>query len=246
MKSLIFILLTVVGLQAQALEYGCKFHPKELNEKGTNMVKAFAARKQSVPESLPVTPLQIEYAESNSGEETSQVAKGTLEGFYRPAEDDFYSLIPIPVLGIALSRERNMIYVCAHYDSMDPKKTHVTVYMLRGYYLDPTSLGTVIGNLASGPRLEVKPLTAALVDINFIRKDFLHILKWIPFVDVGLNATNGIQRLLVNMVGDFTGIGVERLTMTMDGVEIASGIDLKRPEKATIKKFISFDKMKKD
>lgn len=244
MKLLIFILLTTLGIQAQALEYGCQLHPKDLNEMGTRMVKSFAARKQSVPNSLVVTS-DFEVGSSGNESESTQYAKGTLEGFYRPAQDDFYSLIPIPILGIALSRERNMIYVCAHYDT-DPRKTHVTVYMLRGYYLDPTSLGTVIGNLASGPRLEVKPLTAALVDINSIRKDFLHFLKWIPLIDIGLNATNGIQRLLVNLIGDFTGVGVERLTMTMEGVEIASGINLKNPEKATIKKFISFDKMKKD
>lgn len=238
MKNILSLFILLFAFKAQALEFGCQLKPSEINEVGTRMVKAWADRKQSVPESLPIT---VEFPEADS---EKQYAVGTLEGFYRPADDDFFSLIPIPVLGVSLSRERNMIYLCAHSD-IDPAKTHITVYMLRGFYLDPTNLGNFAGNLAHGPSLKIKPLTAALVDISRVRKEFLTFLKWIPLLDIGLNATNGIQRILSNILGDFTGVGVERLTMTTKGVEIATGVILQNPGKAVLTKFIPFDKMKK-
>lgn len=242
MKQALALVILLIGFKAQALEFGCQLKPSEINEVGTRMVKAYADRGQSVPDSLVYySDLETEYS---SDPKDSKYALGTLEGFYRPVDDDFYSLIPIPVLGISLSRDRNMVYLCAHNDK-DPAKTHITFYMLRGFRLDPSSLGTVVGNVTNGPSLKIKPLTAALVDITRIRKEFLSFLKWIPLLDVGLEATNGIQRILSNLLGDFTGVGVERLTMTTEGVEIATGVILQNPGKAVITKFIPFKKMKK-
>lgn len=238
MKTILALFILLLGTQAHALDYGCQLKPDQINDVGTRMVKAYADKKQSVPDSLVITA----DFETVIGED-KPYAMGTLEGFYRPKDDDFYSLIPIPVLGISLSRTRNMVYLCAHYDA-DPAKTHVTVYMLRGFHLDPTSVSTAIGNFANAPSLKIRPLTAALVDISRIRKEFLTFLKWIPLLDVGLDATNGIQRILSNLLGDFTGVGVERLTMTAEGVEIATGVILNNPKKAVITKFIPFEKKK--
>jgi len=239
MKILALALIFFTAVRAQALEYGCQLQPKNIGPVGSRMVKAFTDKKQSVPDSLVLTA-DFE-GETSFGATPDKDMRGTLEGFYRPREDDFYSLLPIPALGISLRRERNMIYVCAHYDQ-DPKKTHATIYMLRGYHLDPTGLGTLIGDLFKGPQLQVKPLTASLVDISGLRRDFLFLLRWLPMLDLGLAATDGIQRLITVVVADFAGVGVERLTMTPEGVEIATGVDLKNPRKATIKKFIAFKK----
>jgi hypothetical protein len=242
MKQLLALVILLIGFKAQALEFGCQLKPSEINDVGTRMVKAYSDKGQSVPDSLVIAS-EFE-AEVSSDPASNKYAMGTLEGFYRPVDDDFYSLIPIPVLGVALSRDRNMVYLCAHFDK-DPAKTHITVYMLRGFKLDPTTLSTVVGNAANGPSLKIRPLTAALVDITRIRKEFLSFLKWIPLLDVGLEATNGIQRILSNLLGDFTGVGVERLTMTTEGVEIATGVILQNPGKAVITKFIPFEKKKK-
>ena len=243
MKNIAVLFIVLFAFKAHALEFGCQLKPSQINEVGTRMVKSYADKKQSVPNSLVITAdFETEFS-SDKSNPANQYAMGTLEGFYRPTDDDFYSLIPIPVLGISLSRERNMVYLCAHFDQ-DPAKTHITVYMLRGYYLDPTNLSTVVGNITNGPSLKIKPLTAALVDLSRIRKEFLTFLKWIPLLDVGLDATNGIQRILSNLLGDFTGIGVERLTMTNSGVEIATGVILQNPGKAVITKFIPFEKKK--
>lgn len=235
---LLALAILFLGVKAQALEFGCQLKPSDINSVGTRMVKAYADKRQSVPDSLVITS-DFESDFSSDG----KTAEGTLEGFYRPVDDDFYSLIPIPVLGVALSRDRNMIYLCAHLDK-DPAKTHVTVYMLRAYYLDPSTFSTVVGNATNGPSLKIRPLTAALVDITRIRKEFLSFLKWIPLLDVGLEATNGLQRILSNLLGDFTGIGVERLTMTNEGIEIATGVILQNPSKSVITKFIPFEKKK--
>ena len=155
MKTILALFILLLGTQAHALDYGCQLKPDQINDVGTRMVKAYADKKQSVPDSLVITA----DFETVIGED-KPYAMGTLEGFYRPKDDDFYSLIPIPVLGISLSRTRNMVYLCAHYDA-DPAKTHVTVYMLRGFHLDPTSVSTAIGNFANAPSLKIRPLTAA-------------------------------------------------------------------------------------
>ena len=59
---------------------------------------------------------------------------------------------------------------------------------------------------------------------------------------MGYHITDRLQSMLANALGDFTGFGVERITLTMDYVEIASGIDLNKPTEARMIRKIRFKK----
>lgn len=243
MKSLLLLMIMMSTTPLLALEYGCRMKPNQLGEVATRTLVNFHNEKKSMPDSMLVT-MDVDGEVDATGHPTQVDGYGTVEGFYRPIEDDFYSVIPIPILGVALSRDRNIIYICAHYDS-DPKKTHVTVYMMRGHHLDETKISTLVGDLIYDPKVKVMPLTASVLGVGKMRKTFLFWLNWIPLLDVTSDILDGLQRLLANALGDFVGIGVERIVLTNDYVEISSRIDLDNPSKARILKKIDLTKFRK-
>ncbi len=229
-KLFCFVAALFFSWGARALDYGCQLKPNQLNEVGTRFVKMAASKNQSLPNSITIT--SNFYGEWHPTKEAAKnKMRGTVEGFYRPEIDDYYSITPLPFFGVAINRDRNVIYICAHIDQ-DPKKTHFTAYMMRGFDMDPTNFGNFVGDLLSGPSLTVKPLPASLIGISEIRKKFLFWLHWFPFFNEGIEATDSLQRFIVSKIGDFTGIGVERITLTKEFIEIASGINLNDPTDA--------------
>lgn len=234
----ILFLVLILSLKSFALEYGCDLHPSELNDLATKTAETFRSQKKSFPESLLIT-VKFEGTLSTEIPSPDNPLYGTVEGFYRPLEDAYYSVIPIPILGVALSRDKNVLYSCAHFDE-DPQKTHLTIYMMRGSKLDPLSLGNILSQMSFNRKLEVKPLTASLLGVNEIRDRFLAITAWIPIFNLGYQITDGLQSILANALGDFSGLGVERITLTMDYIEIASGVDLKNPRTARMIRTIRF------
>jgi len=238
-KVLAFVLSIILFTNfSWALEYGCQIDPKNLNEAATKAVVNYYRQKQSVPNALIVTS-EFEAEWSGTEEEPEQKMYGTLEGFYRPQENDYYSILPVPILGMSLSRQENMIYICAHFNE-DPAKTHFTAYLFRGNHLDPLRFGNFIGDFGSSPKLKIKPLPASIVGIGKVRRQLSRTFRWMPLFDLGLQATEQIQGLVVKALGDFSKVGVERITMTQEYIEIASGVDLGNPSKARLQKKINF------
>lgn len=227
--------LIFLSTQVQALEIGCQLHPSELNKKASAAVENFYKKESSLPDSLVLTS-DFEFEQNQSKE---SLLVGTLEGFYRPAQSDNYALTPLPFLTVPLNREEHVVYVCAHYEN-DPTKTHVTIYLMRGSKLDPLRFGNALGNLLRKPSLQVKPLSFTLIDFKKIKKDFLPIFKWIPVIDWGIVVTDTVQQSVLRAITDMAKVGVERITVTSTGIELATGVDLKNPRKALIKKTISF------
>ena len=170
--KIIFVVL-FFALSAKALEYGCELQPSELNFWATKTAETFRNQKKPFPEFLTIqSQFQGTWVKSEDGpwkpsEDASEPTYATVEGFYRPLEDAYYSLIPIPIFGVALSRDKNVLYSCAHYDS-DPQKTHLTIYMMRGSKLDPLSWTNVFGRMGLSNDLVVHPLSASLVGFNEI------------------------------------------------------------------------------
>lgn len=244
MKRLVMILifcgsgLAALSAQAQNSPHlGCRVHPKDIPVVGTRAVLAAVEDKESLPDSMNVqADMDAELSSANS------LGQGTFEGYYRPREDGFYSVLPIPIFGFELSRDRNLIYVCAHGDT-DSKKNHFTIYLMRGFHLDPLHYGTIIGDLLSKPKLEVKPLSPVLVPLGSLQSQFKGVgqLIFLPFQLFAwqLTAVTVVQRLFSNVIGDISGMAIERIIITEDTLEVASGIDLEHPEKARWKK--SFD-----
>ena len=238
MKKLsVLLLLMVLSRQVQALEYGCALPTRELNATASKIVEKYSRQKRSLPESLV---LNSDVSLNQAVGAPAPLVEGSIEGFYRPAQDDNYALTPLPFLTVPLDRDRHVVYVCAHYNS-DPTKTHVTIYLMRGYRLEASNIGSFFGNTLRGPQLEVRPMSLVLVDIKQVRRNLLPVFRWIPVVDWGLALTDSFQRAVLNAVTDMARLGVERITVTPEGIELATGVDLERPNQVLVRKFIKFE-----
>ncbi len=232
MRNLYFIFISILVIASSSFgyEHGCSLQPHELNAFGTKVTSAVAKMKTSVPKNIP---LQSEFEfETKQGEKKFY---GTFEGFFRPQNDDFFSIIPVPILGFDVNKDRIVLYVCAHY-SEKKEESHMTIYFLRGYHLDPPTFGTFFGNLVYDPQMKVKPVPATLLGIGEIKMFFLQIFRFIPFVDIYFETFSLVQRFFANMLGDVTGVGVERIELTEDSLRVSSGVNLASPREARISK----------
>lgn len=232
MKFFLLALHTIVlfGHYSWSFETGCSLQPHQLNDFGSRVTKSIATAKASFPKKIP---LQSEFEfETKQG-----VAKfyGTFEGFFRPQNDDFFSIIPLPILGFDVTKDRIVIYVCANY-SDKKEDSHLTIYFLRGYHLDPSRFGTYIGNAFNDPELKVQPVPATLLGIGEIKMFLLQIFRYIPFVDVYFESISLVQQFFANLLGDVTGFGVERIELTEDFLRVSSGVNLKSPREARIRR----------
>lgn len=232
----IFILLFgLFSFPVKALEYGCSLNAKNINEVGTKIVRDLKEKKEALPENIP---LQFDF----DSEFTNKSIKmnGTMEGFFRPAEDDFYSIIPIPFIGFDISRDRVVIYACIHIDE-DPSKTHLTLYFMRGYHIDPLSWSNFVGDLVNQPELKIRAVPASLIGISEFKKFLFRIFRYIPFSNLPFDALGVIQRTIANTLGDLTGFGVERIEVTTDFIRISSGVNLDNPSEVLFKKTFSIE-----
>lgn len=234
-NSLIAFLL--ISINIFALEYNCKLKPNEINGYGTAIVEKIAKKKMSLPENIP---LQTEF-EADFDTKNGSKFYGTFEGFYRPSEDDFISLTELPVLGFDVSKERIIVYVCANYDP-NPKKTHLTIYFLRGYHIDPTTFSNFWGDLLHKPNMKILPVPASLLGISKIKQFFLRIFRFIPFSGNFFDTWSLLQRFIAQSVGDITGFGVERIEVTEEYFKVSSGVNLDSPRESIYKKTFKLKK----
>ncbi len=238
MKILIFFILamTVIVLQGQAFETGCSLQPKDLNKYATGVTKILAARKEALPKTIPLQS-DFQFSSKNG----AMQYYGTFEGFFRPENDDFFSIIPIPILGFDVTKDRVVLYLCAHYSS-NKDDSHMTIYFLRGYHIDPPKLSNFVGDLFYDPQLKIKAVPATLLGIGEIKMFFIQIFRYIPFVDVYFETFSLVQRFLANTLGDVTGLGVERIELTEKYVRVSSGVDLESPRNARISKTFTLNR----
>lgn len=233
MKSLlnVFLLMLLISAQARAFEQGCSLRPNQLNEFGNNLVTSFHSQKKPLPEVLLLeTSFEGEFSSKDGLRATAD-----FEGFFRPSEDEFLSLTPLPIFGLDLSRERIVVYICAHLDP-NPKNTHLTLYFLRGYHLSSVNFANFWGDLFHKPSLKVAAIPASLFGTSVIKRYFLKIFKYIPFASSLFDTAGSVQRFFANLFGDLTGLGVERVEMTPEIVTVASGVNLDSPRKVKIQK----------
>lgn len=238
MRSLLSGLLwLLISSTSYGLEYGCELQPSEIGEYGTQRIIQVQKNEKSLPGAIPIQT-NVEY---NFSSLTGSTTYGTMEGFFRPAEDDFISLIQLPVLGFDVSRDRIVVYICAH-SNPDPQKSHFTVYFLRGYHMDPATFGNFWGNMINKPHMKIRPVPASILGIGSIKKFFYGILRYIPFSSIYFDGWSVIQRGLVNLLGDVTGVGIERVEITSEYIKFSSGINLASPREALFKKTFNLKK----
>jgi hypothetical protein len=241
MKNLFILSILLVSIQSHGASEGCTIPPNEISNVATRILKVANDDSNSLDDSMNIT---ADFEGDFSGEDAK--LNGTWEGFYRPEENGFYSVLPIPLFAFELSRDRNVLYVCAHVDP-DPAKQHFTLYFMRGYHLDKTKFGTILGDIFHRPQLEIAPLAPVLIPVGSISKKVpkgLATIIFFPLIQAfGIQslAFEGIQRLVTSALGDISGISIERIVMTPTYIELSSGIDLNDPTKSKWKKRIPID-----
>lgn len=241
---IIIVLLALLNVTTvEALEYGCKLKPYQLDAAGTRLVILAHDQHRSLEDSITINS-DIVGKISSSEDDTNNSLQGTVEGFYRPQVDGYYALTPVPIFGVELNRARHVVYICAHVDP-DPKKTHFTVYLMRGYDMDPNRMENFFGDLFLDTKLKVEPLVVSVLGLSVIKRKLFSWLSWLPLFELSFQLLTEVQGLVSNTIGEITGVGIERITVTKEHLELAGNIDLNNPDKPGFSKVITFDKSKK-
>ena len=154
-------------------------------------------------------PVQIESAGVIASEDDESQFDGDVEAFIRPEEDGVFPVLPIPLFMVDLKNGRDTIYLCAHYDSDQPKNTEVIIYFLRYNRIRP-----------------ITPKPLPIGGINEIFKD--RILRRTPLrlIRIPLSIAEKVQEIAMNIIGDITSIGVDRIRITDEAIELYSGGDV--------------------
>ena len=235
MKFLVLFVLMVFQTQAFAkVGEHCLVKPKDIEALTNRMLVAHQEEKKIFPDS---SVIQFEAEGSLSGNGSQQ--DGTFEGIFRPEQDGYFSLTPLPILVVELNRTRELIYVCAHASSQNPQENYFMIYFLRGYNMGPSNLSSFFGDLVFNS-VKVKPV--GIVPLGLIA--FKNIFKGHgSFNPLGLflipiEVTQAVQNGLSNAISTFSKVGVERIIVTKDNIELASGVKLETPEKVLYRKNI--------
>jgi hypothetical protein len=228
------------GARAEGYRHECRIQPRDIPVIGTRAIKAARADKASLDDSLLI--------QSNfSGRISDSESEGelTIEGYFRPMANGFYPVLPLPLFGFEFSRAKDVIYVCAHI-TPDPAKQEITVYFLRGSQMDPPSIGTIFQDVFSKPEMQVRGKAPVLIPLGTISSGGgLPDIIQLPFkiITFPLSVYEGVQGILAQIFGGMTGFSIDRLVLKDSTLEIASGVDLERPERARIKNVIDLKKV---
>lgn len=232
----LFCLLMMISSDLYALEFGCSLMPSELAQVGTRILKKVHSVGKSFPDDLNLSTHL--YARIHSAEEqkNSQVSS-TVEGFYRTIRDEGYVYFAIPILRFELTREHSVVYLCAHADS-DPQKTHITIYFLNGYGLDPLGWRSGWGDLLHPTQMKLSPIEVSLIAVGFDDWLLFPFLESIPILGRVTSIPTGILEELNLALGEFLtrpfGARVQRIILTPEYLQLDSDVDVKHPDQATV------------
>ncbi len=157
-----------------------------------------------------------------SDSESETAAEGDYEVFIRPDENGVFQVLPIPLFMVEMKKGRDSVYLCAHFDSKDESKTEVLLYFLRND--------------------RIKPIAPKPLPLMGIKDIFKNRLRRTPLVLVGapVAIAEKIQEIMVNIFGDITKFGVDRIRMTSKEVQIYSGGDPTQFDSYVFKSVVPF------
>lgn len=236
MRNLLFLMMLILTAQAHAVGEHCLVKPDQIEVLTNKMLLLNQREKKIFPDSSV-----LHFTGITNFSNTENSLGGTIEGIYRPQKNGSFSLTPLPLFVVELNRTRELVYVCAHGSSENPKENYLIVYFLRGYGMGPSTLGSFIGDLLFNS-VKVEPVAISPLGLQPIRDLFGGKIAWTPLglFLIPIEITDTIQRGFMNVFSTFSRVGVERIIMTADQMEFATGVNLKSPSIATYKKVIKF------
>lgn len=210
----------------------CRIAPSQLNETATLVLRDFAEADGSLPDRMVIgNTVQVSSAEEGS----PGGVRAVHEAFYRPLEDATYALLPLPLFGVEVTRDRHVLYLCGRTDT--GRNVHdLTIYVMKGYHMDPSSLGTIFGNIFHAAEIKVTPVSVSPINISQLNNGFLGIFRRIPLIGQLLQLPQiplaVAQAIAGRLTAEFAGLGVERIVLTETYLELAVGVDLNNPSQA--------------
>lgn len=261
-KSLLIILIFSLTEFAFALQVGCRIVPKQAVYIVDKMIHSSFMettneedRSRYLRNTIPINT-RVEYStvkNSNQIHDTVQY-----ESILRPLKTDEFDLFKLILF--KLERTRHLMYVCLNFNSLIPSETHLTIYFMQAYGLEPQTLGrdnltTIPGDWLFGPDGILKSKNDKVAQIARIPIQFLPLEKLsnsfsffariLPNLDKIFQIPSGILKIpvgILSKINEKLGAGVERIEVTSTGIEFANSVDLANPQKANILYRFDFNK----
>lgn len=239
----IYLICVCFSRSSEALEYGCEIRPSAIEETGTQILKSFYKQGKVFPNSVILgTAVNARYRS-----DPKVTMDATIEGFYRPLQDEGYAYFVIPILSFALSRVHTVVYVCAHADP-NPQFSHITVYFLNAYGLQPLSFSSTWQELVHPTKMERSSIEVKLLGVGLDDLVLFPFLDSIPILGRITSIPSTILGELNLALGDFLtrpwGAKIERIVITPEYLELDSEIDEEQPQDASV--FFKFNFSKAD
>jgi hypothetical protein len=238
------LLLLLTSFQpAWALEWGCNLRPAMIPEVGSRLIRQYNERNLSFPNHVNLrTNVKVGFR-SRGGVAEKSVTSGTVEGFYRPAQNADYSYFALPIFNFQLNRDHDVVYLCAH-DDPDPKKSHVTLYILQGYRLEPLDFTSQWQDLFNKAQMRAGSVKVKAIGMGMMDElNPFPLLDSIPLLSQIKDIPTQILESLNRAIGEFValpmGAQIERVVLTSDYIELDTDVDLLHPEQARV--FFRFD-----
>ena len=226
-----------------ALEFGCMISPEDIPQVATRILKKVHDQKKPFPNTVNTQTFfqgNIHSPNSDPSNEPDGM-DATFEGFFRPLDDLQYSFFALPFLEFQFTRQHDLVYICGHGDR-DPKKTHLTLYVLSGYSLDPWSISTPFEDYFHPNEISFGSVQVEAIGIRD-KVPLFPILERIPVLGQIVRIPDEILGKINNAFGEAitlpAGAHIQRMVLTTDYIELDSGFDPKNPDEAT--KFFRFD-----
>lgn len=242
------------GSSVYALPYGCQVMPAKAVSVVDQLIKGFYNRNEqdssadpSLPSNLPLNTNIDSVVDVNTGKSTQQIQ---YESVLRPKKSENFQLLNLILF--KLERTRHLMYVCFNLNSLKPEESHLTIYFILAYGLEPNSfdrdnLSTAPGDWLFGPGgllhsrndsvaqitripVELSPLSALTDGVDNLT-DNIPIFEEVFKIPGSLIKFSGV---LLARANEKLGAGVERIEVTSKYIEFANKVDLDHPEKAHI------------
>lgn len=170
-----------------------------------------------------------------SGQFSNEVSNinATYEAFARIEKSDNISALPIPLGNVELNYERDIVYVCAHFEP-DSQHSFLEIYFLTGYNLGKTTMKSFIGDVLFDS-VKVAPVTISPVGFDMMGNIFETNNKIISSIlTAPFRIASQAQRIAMTAIKTIFPAGVERIIVTDKEVLFSDGVNLKDPKKATV------------
>lgn len=169
------------------------------------------------------------------------------ESIMRPKKTGFFQMLGMILF--KLDRSRNFIYVCVNDDSAKPEETHMTIYFMYAYGLEPgqkDDVANMAGDWLWGPGgvlksskssvVKLTRLPVILTPVQFVTNDALNFFDSFPWLSKLLLFPSAFLKVsgeVLNSINEKLGLGVQRIVVKPHVIEFDNFVDEKNPEKAT-------------